>query len=123
MALTDSAKDRQDCNDPLVQEIAAGVAGMHPELPTLELAARLVNAAEKHSSEPEIAVDFDGALSSDLRLSDCSLLLAELSSYGILDISICKDAAKERTARLPRTTEAQFQELLQHTEPHPQERT
>lgn len=78
-ASTDSAKDRQDCNDPLVQKFAAGVVGIHPDLPTTELASRLVNATEEHSSEPEIAVDFDGALSFDLRLSNCSLLLAELS--------------------------------------------
>lgn len=96
----------------IVREFAAGVDGVKPDRSVVDKADRLVAAAMQGTTEPEFAVDVDGALSFDLRLSNGLLLLAELSSAGNLDASVYDDAAGERVRRLPRATEAQFMELL-----------
>ena len=96
----------------IVREFAAGVDGVRPGRSVVDKADRLVQAALQGTAEPEFAVDVDGALSFDLRLSNGLLLLAELSIAGNLDASVYDDAAGERVQRLPRATEAQFMELL-----------
>lgn len=96
----------------IVREFAAGVDGVKPDRSVVDKADRLVAAAMQGTTEPEFAVDVDGALSFDLRLSNGWLLLAELSSAGNLDASVYDDAVGERVQRLPRATEAQFMELL-----------
>ena len=97
----------------IVREFAAGVDGVRPGRSVVDKADRLVQAALQGTMEPEFAVDVDGALSFDLRLSNGLLLLAELSIAGNLDASVYDDAVGERVQRLPRATEAQFMELLQ----------
>lgn len=96
----------------IVREFAAGLDGVRPDRSVVAQAERLVKAALQRTAEPEIAVDVDGALSFDLRLSNGLLLLAELSVAGNLDASVYDDAAGERAQRLPQATEAQFMELL-----------
>lgn len=96
----------------IVREFAAGVDGVRPDRSVVDKADRLVQAALQGTIDPEFAVDVDGALSFDLRLSNGLLLLAELSSAGNLDASVYDDAAGERVQRLPQATEAQFMELL-----------
>ena len=96
----------------IVREFAAGVEGVRPGRSVVAMANRLVKAARQRTVAPEIAVDVDGALSFDLRLSNGLLLLAELSVNGNLDASVYDDAAGERAQRLPRATEGQFMELL-----------
>ena len=96
----------------IVREFAAGVDGVRPVRSVVDKAGRLVQAAMQGTMEPEIAVDVDGALSFDLRLSNGLLLLAELSIAGNLDASVYDDAAGERVQRLPQATAAQFMELL-----------
>jgi len=96
----------------IVREFAAGVDGVRPGRSVVDKADRLVAAALQGTTEPEFAVDVDGALSFDLRLSNGLLLLAELSIAGNLDASVYDDAVGERVQGLPQATEAQFMELL-----------
>ena len=97
---------------PVVREFAAGVDGVLPDINIVTEAGRLVKAATKWATIPDIAVDIDGALSFDLRLRNGLLLMAELTVDGILDASVYDDVARKRIHRLPRTTEAQFIDLL-----------
>ena len=96
----------------IVREFAAGVDGVRPGRSVVDKADRLVQAALQGTMEPEFAVDVDGALSFDLRLSNGLLLLAELSIAGNLDASVYDDVVGERVQRLPQATAAQFMELL-----------
>ncbi len=96
----------------IVREFAAGVDGVRPGRSVVDKADRLVQAALQGTMEPEFAVDVDGALSFDLRLSNGLLLLSELSIAGNFDASVYDDAAGERVQRLPQATAAQFMELL-----------
>lgn len=105
-------KSEERSHSAILREFAAGVEVVRPGRSVVAMANRLVKAALQRTVAPEIAVDVDGALSFDLRLSNGLLLLAELSVNGNLDASVYADAAGERAQRLPRATEGQFMELL-----------
>lgn len=85
-----------------------------PSPQTIDLAARLIDAAIEMTVLPEFAVDIDGTLSFDLRRNDGQLFLAELDVDGTLDISVYEDNVDpvQRVTRCNRATEAQFKELL-----------
>ena len=98
----------------IVQEFAAGLDGVVPSPAVVAMAGRLARAAVANTVEPELAVDVDGALSFDLRLTNGLLLLAELDIAGYFDASVYDDKTRPavREQRLPQATEAQFLALL-----------
>ena len=97
-----------------IHEFSQGLDDKRPGTSVVDLAHRLVRAAEDYTSEPEITVDVDGALSFDLRLKAGLLMFAELGVDGTLDISVLDDSEHEtRVVRhLPAATESQFIEQL-----------
>ena len=84
-----------------IEGFAAGIGEARPAGPTVEAARAIWQAAVHHTSDPEIALDDDGALSFDLRLSDGRLVLAELCVNGQVHVGVYgeNDELKEhRTA-------------------------
>lgn len=97
---------------PIVQEFAAGLDGVIPSPETVAIAGRLAQAVLSYTAEPALAVDVDGALSFDLRLTNGLLLLAELSVAGTLDAGVYAPAAGKEIRHFPRATADQLLDLL-----------
>ena len=95
----------------VIDEFAIGFDGVVPSIIVVEMARRIAEAAIEKTIEPEITVDVDGALSFDLRLTDRSLVLAELGIDGSLDGNIYDDQSR-LLRRLPKATEAALLEAL-----------
>ncbi len=89
---------------PAVQAFAEGVGDARPEPAVVVIAQRIVAAAISKTTEPEISVDVDGALSFDLRLANGLLLMAELGVDGTLDAGIIDDKQGSIVERLRNTT-------------------
>ena len=80
---------------------AAGIGAVRPTNATVAAARAICQAAAQQTSDTEIALDDDGALSFDLRLSDGRLVLAELCVNGRVHVGVYgeNDELKEhRTA-------------------------
>lgn len=82
-----------------------GLNGRQPDPAVVELAAQIANAALTHTTQPEITLDQDGALSFDLRTPSGNLLFAELNPNGALDASIF-DQQNNPLQRIPTATPA-----------------
>ena len=82
-----------------------GLNGRQPDPAVIEIAAQIANAALTHTTQPEITLDLDGALSFDLRTPSGNLILAELTPNGALDASIF-DRQNNPLQRLPSATPA-----------------
>lgn len=67
---------------------ANGLNNHRPPPAAIQQAAQLANAALTQTTQPEITLDIDGALSFDLRTPKGHLILAELTPNGTLDASI-----------------------------------
>ena len=101
--------------DPMVRAFARGLDGRHPPISdVVDLAYRLVHMAKERSHQPEITVDVDGALSFDLRLASGLLMFAELGVYGVLDLTVLDDSARETLVvrHLSPASESQFVKQL-----------
>ena len=70
--------------------------------------------AKERSHQPEITVDVDSALSFDLRLASGLLMFAELGVYGVLDLTVLDDSARETLVvrHLSPASESQFVKQL-----------
>ena len=81
---------RSDSNPlpPIVLSFVKGVEGAHPSPHAINVAAKVVRAAQQAVIDPEIVHDDDGELSFFFRLADGRLLMAELSLEGTLWASI-----------------------------------
>ena len=78
---------------PVVREFAKGVNGIAPTLTIVEVAARVVRAAMKHTKGPHITVDDeDGDLDFHLRLADNLLVMANYFPDGTIDASVYDDS-------------------------------
>lgn len=80
----------------------------------IQLARYLVEEAKSHTSNPEITVDLDGALSFDLRLQDGNLLFGELNSSGTFSVTVLDDRDEKTSVKehYSDATVSQFVELL-----------
>lgn len=77
----------------VVREFAKGVNGVAPTPTTVEVAARVVRAAMKHTKGPHITVDAeDGDLDFHLRLADNLLVMANMFRDGTVDASVYDDS-------------------------------
>jgi hypothetical protein len=92
-------------------EKALAVFGKGLEDWVVKMAKRIAKAALDKTVEPEITVDVDGALSFDLRLTDGSLVLAELEPNGALDASVY-DRQGDLVKRLRQATESGLVDLF-----------
>ena len=97
---------------PAVTEYARGKEGECPDQAYVDLADRIVVKAISNSTNPDIHVDFEGALSFDLRLPNGQLLLAELFIDGTLDVSVYDDDLDKWVVSWPHATESQFSSLF-----------
>ena len=82
-----------------------GLNGRQPDTAIVEQAAQIANAALTHTTQPEITLDLDGALSFDLRTPSGNLIFAELTPKGALDASIF-DRQNNPLQRIPSVTPA-----------------
>ena len=103
---------------PIVQEFAKGLERESDATSTIFVAERIVQAAQKYTEEPFIAIDEeDGDLDFDLRLEDGLLVMANLFVDGSIDASVYDDsqgAPVKLVKRLRRstTTETEIINLL-----------
>ena len=82
----------------IICEFAKGVDGDPPDQATIDAALQIVRASVARTVDPEFLVDFDGALSVDLRLPNGFRLLAELTPDGDLDVGVYDDKDPTKTA-------------------------
>ena len=75
----------------IVRKFAKGIDGDIPNPATLDAAVQIVRASIAKTVDPEFVVDFDGALSIDLRLHNGLRVLAELTIDGDLDAGFYDD--------------------------------
>lgn len=80
-----------------------GLNGTQPDPAIVEIAAQIANAALTHTTQPEITLDLDGALSFDLRTPSGNLIFAELTPNGALDASVF-DQQNNPFHRIPSAT-------------------
>lgn len=97
---------------PALLDFAKGKEGDCPDAETRALAGRLVKITTDRTENPDIHVDFEGALSFDLRLPNGQWLLAELFINGNLDVSVYDDDSDKWSVNLPCATESQFVDLF-----------
>ena len=95
-----------------VDAFTNGLNGRQPDTAVVEIAAKIANAALTHTTQPEITLDLDGALSFDLRTPSGNLIFAELTPKGALDASIF-DRQNNPLQRLPTATPADLTARLQ----------
>jgi hypothetical protein len=93
---------------PALVDFAKGKEGDCPNAETRTRASRLVEIATHRTENPDIHVDFEGALSFDLRLPNGQWLFAELFINGNLDVSVYDDDSDKWTVNWPCATESQF---------------
>ena len=75
------------------------------------LGERLVQLAERHTVEPEVTVDVDGALAFDLRLKNGDLMFAELEPNGVLSVTVLNEHRSVKEHISP-ATEDHLREML-----------
>lgn len=100
---------------PVVHEFARGVNGRRPSLNVVEVAARVVQSAAKHTNGPYITVDDeDGDLDFHLRLNDNLLVMANLFPDGTIDASVYDDSqgVPVKTVRRMRRSSTSAEELI-----------
>lgn len=90
---------QNDALHPVVNEFAKGVDGAQPGDAVIAMSIRIVQAAIELTTDPEFAVDDDGALSIDLRLTSGMRLLAELPIDGTLDVGVYDDRGLDQRVR------------------------
>lgn len=90
-----------------VDAFTNGLNSRQPNTVVVEIAAQIANAALTHTTQPEITLDLDGALSFDLRTPSGNLIFAELIPDGALDASIF-DRQNNPLQRIPSPTPAEL---------------
>ena len=97
---------------PALSDFEKGREANPPTEEINRLARRIVKTAAERGNYPDIHVDFEGSLSFDLRLPDGRLLLANLFTDGVLDVSVYDDASGKWIINWPDATEADFVSLF-----------
>lgn len=93
--LSDATWDRLSLHDATLA-FSEGFEGIRPSRNTLENAENLVRAAVAKCARADIDVDDNtGSLAFDLRLSDGTLLFAEIDIFGKLDADLFNDKGEE----------------------------
>ncbi len=75
----------------VVQEFALGVEDVQPDANVVDMAERIVRAAQASVRNPDIVLDDDGEISLHLRLPDGRLLMAELAVDGTIWAGVYDD--------------------------------
>ena len=99
---------------PVVDEFASGSQGKQPHSVVVDMAERIVQAAVEQTDDPDFLVDFDGALSVDLRMHNGLRVLAELTIAGELDVGFYVDSVGPGAREVKYLPEATVEELIGH---------